>query len=197
MRLIAVSQRVDVIAARGERRDALDQRWTRFLESCGLAPLLMPNDEDAAAGLFRAVPCAGVLLTGGNDLGADAPERDRTENRLIDEALARSLPVLGVCRGMQLIQQRYGARLTRVEGHAAKERSITRGGSTLTRTCYHNWGAVETVPDLEILARAEDQVIEEVRHRRLPIRGVMWHPERSDLPSPEDVALFHAVFQKV
>lgn len=197
MRLIAVSQRVDVIAARGERRDALDQRWTRFLAQCGLSPLLMPNDEEAAAAIFGAVSCAGVLLTGGNDLGADAPERDRTENRLIDEALARSLPVLGVCRGMQLIQQRYGVPLARVEGHAAKERSITREGSTLMRTCYHNWGTFETVPDLEILARAEDRVIEEVRHRRLPIRGMMWHPERSERPSPEDVSLFHSVFQKV
>ena len=48
-----------------------------------------------------------MVLTGGNDLaalGGDAPERDATENALLDAAESRRLPVIGVCRGMQVIQ---------------------------------------------------------------------------------------------
>ncbi len=55
MKLVAVSQRVDVKRSRGERRDALDQNWTRFLGAAGLRPLLMPNDAAAARELVAGL----------------------------------------------------------------------------------------------------------------------------------------------
>src|SRR5580698_10911742 len=105
MKTIAITQRVAVIPQYGERRDCLDQAWARFIAACGLLPLALPNIPEVALSLFRNVDVAGLLLTGGNDLaalGGDAPERDATENALVDDAEARGLPVLGVCRGMQL-----------------------------------------------------------------------------------------------
>ena len=198
MMLLAVSQRVDLVPGRAEKRDALDQRWTHFLSHCGFAPLLMPNQPETAVRLFAATRCAGVLLTGGNDLqglGGDSPERDRTEHLLINQALVQNLPVLGVCRGMQLIQQRYGTTLQPVRGHVASDRVIDRSGTPLVRTCYHRFGATQTASDLEILSRAEDGVIEEVRHLSLPVRGLMWHPERPERPAIEDVALFQSFFK--
>jgi len=87
MRLIAISQRVAVAPPSGERRDCLDQAWIKFMATCGLTPLPVPNDEQAAQSLCNAMPVNGILLTGGNDLsayGGDAPERDATESVLID-----------------------------------------------------------------------------------------------------------------
>jgi|CXWL01.1.fsa_nt_gi putative glutamine amidotransferase len=197
MILLAVSQRVDLVPGRAEKRDALDQRWAHFLAHCGFAPILMPNHPETAAGLFVSTGCAGVLLTGGNDLqglGGDAPERDRTEHLLIDKALEKHIPVLGVCRGMQLIQQRYGTTLKQVEGHVAAEHVIDRSGSSLVRTCYHRYAATKTVSALEILARTNDGVIEEVRHVALPMRGLMWHPERQEQPATADIELFRSFF---
>ncbi len=81
MKLIAVSQRVD-ISASGERRDALDQRWFSFLSKCKLLPILIPNCLESAKSIVKLLQLGGVLLTGGNDLssyGGDAPERDETE----------------------------------------------------------------------------------------------------------------------
>ncbi len=82
MKAVAITQRVSVVADYGERRDCLDQDWTRFLEACGVLPVVMPNVLGVALALCERADVSGVVLTGGNDLdalGGDAPERDAVE----------------------------------------------------------------------------------------------------------------------
>lgn len=193
---VAVTQRVVVDPAHGTRSDALDQRWWPFLRSCGLTGVPVPNDPAAAARLMRAVPCDGLLLTGGNDLaelGGDAPERDATEAALLDLAAAAGLPVLAVCRGMQLLLRRCGVPLTRVDGHVAARQRVRIGGRERTVNSYHTWAATGVRPPLRAWATGPGGVVKAVRHRE--VIGVMWHPERlpPDLAA-EDRELFHHHF---
>lgn len=193
MKLVAVSQRVSVDAAHGERRDCLDQRWSSFLVECGVMPLLIPNHPDAAMTLVRSLPIVGVLLTGGNTLvahGGDAPERDRTEELLLHFALQSSLPVVGVCRGMQVIQHHFGVTLSPVAGHVARDHSVTTGFARTVVNSFHEYGATVSVPGLAVTARADDGVVEAVRHASHCVVGMMWHPERSDPFRPDDLAVF-------
>ncbi|TAJ17135.1 MAG: hypothetical protein EPO68_09900 [Planctomycetota bacterium] len=195
MKLVLVSQRVVVDAATGERRDALDQAWHPFLEKCGLVAVPVPNDPTTADWLCASVDWAGVLLTGGNDLaslGGDAPERDRVEEILVASALDARRPVLGVCRGMQFLLAYDGAKLERVDGHARTEHALV--GESRRVNSYHRFGCREAPAELAVLARAQDGVIEAVRHRDFALRGVMWHPERGGAAHPDDVALFREWF---
>jgi putative glutamine amidotransferase len=198
MKTVAITQRVHVVPEHGERRDCLDQAWPRFLSACGLLTLPLPNVAEVALSLFAAADIAGLVLSGGNDLaalGGDAPERDGTENALLDAAEMRGLPVLGVCRGMQVIQHRCAIPLRRVEGHAARQHAISADGSARQVNSYHRYAAVGSQAPLEAWAVADDGVVEAVRHPTLPISAIMWHPERNAPFAAADVELFRRVFK--
>ncbi len=197
MTLIAVSQRVAVDPRYSERRDCLDQAWIKFLTACGLTPVVIPNDVTAARVLCDTMPIKGVLLTGGNDLvafGGDAPERDRTENALIDFAREQSLPVMGVCRGMQMIQHRCGIALVPVADHVTPRQIIFINREQVEVNSYHRFGAKETRPPLESWALAADGVVKAVRHTAERTIGIMWHPERLQPFAHRDLALFQNFF---
>lgn len=196
MKRILVSQRVD-ISAHGERRDALDQRWVQLLAACGLATIPVPNLAENVAALFSLPEIAGVLLTGGNDLpscGGDVPERDATETALIEGAVQHQLPVLGVCHGMQVIQSRYGVTLEAVAGHVMPEQDILINGVRTQVNSYHRYGTRSSSNDLPVWAVADDGVVKAVRHVKLPIVGIMWHPERIKPWAARDCALIRQHF---
>ena len=198
MKKIAVTQRVSVVATNGERRDCLDQAWPRFLAACGLMPLPLPNVIDVAMALCAGADVAGLLLTGGNDLaclGGDAPERDATENELLDMAEAQGLPILGVCRGMQVIQQRCAIPLHRVDGHVTRQQIIRIDGAPTEVNSYHRFAAFESRPPLDVWAVADDGVVKAIRHAARSMTGIMWHPERMEPFKASDLALFRRVFQ--
>jgi putative glutamine amidotransferase len=194
---IAVSQRVVVDPATGERRDALDQRWVSLLQAAGAITLPVPNHPSSLAHFLAAVAPDGILLTGGNDLaslGGDAPERDETENALISHALKTGLPLLGVCRGMQMLQTRFGVRLVRVEGHVAPTQTIVFDGNRIAVNSYHCWGSRETAEGLVVCGLSDDGIVKAVRSVRGRLMGIMWHPERTAPPRVEDIALLREFF---
>ena len=185
MKKIFLSQRTVREERYGETRDALDQRWHRLCEACGLLPVLLPNHAPTAKRLVDSMPdVAGFLMTGGNDSG----EREAAEHFTLQHMIDKKLPVFGVCHGMQVIQRHFGVAVDKVPGHVAHAMEITIEGKPATVNSYHNLGARQTVPELEIWAQASDGVIKAVRHTSLPLVGIMWHPERCDPFGADDIA---------
>lgn len=194
---VGVTQRVAVIPSYGERRDCLDQNWSRFLSACGLMPVLLPNIPKVSLSLCSEQGVSGLVLTGGNDLtslGGDAPERDDTESALLDMAQALALPVLGVCRGMQMLQERAGITLQRVQGHVTPRQCVQINDQARVVNSYHRYGAFNSVRSLEIWAKSDDGVVKAVRHSKERVVGIMWHPERMQPFSPADIELFQEIF---
>lgn len=197
MRWVAVSQRVVIDPATATRYDGLDQRWWAFLGFCGLGAVPVPNEPDGAVRLIERTAVSGVLLTGGNDLiecGGDAPERDATEHALLDHAGERHLPVLAVCRGMQLLLRRFGARLREVPGHVAAHQVITVDGQDRPVNSYHHWAATSVPAPLVATAATVDGVVKAVRHESAPWEGIMWHPERLQPFAEQDRRMFRTRF---
>ena len=196
MKTILVTQRVDLVADYDERRDALDQDWVALVQEAGLVPELVPNNRAWVERRLAAGPPPPLLLTGGDSLavcGGLVPERDQVEGMLLEAALAGGVPVLGVCRGMQVIQDHFGGKLERVPGHVADEQEIEIEGRTAVVNSYHEWGSREAPAGLKVWARAADGVVKAVRHSSLPVWGIMWHPERIHPFRREDLDLLRRV----
>lgn len=194
MKAILTTQRADLIPAYGERRDALDQRWTAFLRETGALPVPCPNDPDAAEALLARIQPEGILLTGGNSplaYGGDAPERDAVDRLLIAWAENRRLPLIGVCRGMQSLILYFGGALQPVENHRATRHLLT-GEPSREVNSYHTLAARALPEDgpLQATAQTADGVLEAVTHRALPMLGIMWHPEREQPFAEADIDLF-------
>jgi anthranilate synthase/aminodeoxychorismate synthase-like glutamine amidotransferase len=120
--------------------------------------------------------------------GPGTPERAGRSIEVIRAAAERGIPLLGVCLGHQAIAVAHGAVVGRapVVMHGKTSR-IAHEGDGLFRglsnpfeaTRYHSLSVrEETLPaDLRVTARSEDGIVMGLRHRRLPIHGVQFHPE--------------------
>ncbi len=202
--VIAVTQRVEVIASYDERRDALDQRWSKFAKELGAIALPLPNVPiDQAHDLLSAVSPRMIVLSGGNSISSHtpdapdaAPERDMFEGRLLELAGAEQLPVVGVCRGLQMINTWFGGGLSPIENHAGSRHNITQNADSAefptNVNSYHNWAIApeDLAPDLTPLAWDDAGNIEAFRHSTQNVTAIMWHPEREQEPHPLDLELF-------
>ncbi|MBK5417402.1 gamma-glutamyl-gamma-aminobutyrate hydrolase family protein [Pseudomonas sp. TH31] len=193
MKVVAVSQRVDVLPERGESRDALDQRLIDFLLAGGYLPVPVPNGlQDDLHDWLNAVSPQAIVLSGGNDIG-QCSARDVTESRLLDHARAQGLPVLGICRGMQMIAHWSGGELKPVKGHVRTRHQLS-GRIVAEVNSYHGLALDGCPPGFEVQARSEDGEIEAIGHLNLPWEGWMWHPEREDVFAAHDVDRLKQLF---
>lgn len=200
---VAVSQRVVRDPASGERRDALAQEWAACFDALGIVPLLVPNTMRRCTSLLDFWRVDAILLTGGNtpcapgvDPGDDAaPERDRTERELVRHARAKRVPLVGVCRGAQMIDLYFGGRLRPVRDarvHAGTTHRVTlaswTGSTSATVNSFHRWSLdASSLPEpLVPFVWDDDGDVEAFHHRDESIVGLMWHPER---PAPHEPAL--------
>ncbi|TRW50198.1 glutamine amidotransferase [Aliidiomarina halalkaliphila] len=211
---IAVTQRVEFISAYLETRDCLDQAWSRLLEDLGILTIPIPNSLKDPVAWLKKIDIDGVIFSGGNDLcslpGAKntSQARDSTEKKLLNYLSTTEIPVLGVCRGMQMIHHYLGGQLIPVKNHAGAEHNIKLLGkphemlqagykSNEQVNSFHTWGiSFDTLPEkLCPLADDESGQIEAFKHLRLPWWGIMWHPERKSNVQMKDRKLIEHIFK--
>lgn len=185
MKKVIVSQRVDQITDRNEVRDAVDQKLIIWLLECNLMPFPVPNvlcanqnKKKMLNSWIDTISADGVILSGGNDIGK-CTERDLTESVLIDYARRENKPLLGICRGMQMIGHNAEVKIIPVKGHVRKYHNIF-GEISGNVNSYHNSALEECPEEYRITAKSEDGIIEAIAHKSMNWEGWMWHPEREN-----------------
>jgi len=144
-------------------------------------PNSLIQSDNLVTWLNKIVPNA-LLLSGGNNIG-DFTARDSTEKYLLQYSEKNSLPVLGICRGMQMLAHYSGSGLVKVEHHVRTRHKLIENafGYGLPRqevNSYHEMALAECPSGYNISARSDDRTIEAITHSILPWEGWMWHPER-------------------
>ena len=209
---IGLTQRMITLPEIHETRDSLDQRWINLLTELGFMPIPIPNLLKSIDYYLDELQLDGVVLTGGGDIKeyaaprAATPERDRLEHALIEYCDSRKKPLLGVCRGMQVLVNHYGGRLERVYNHIAVRHNVKFSDSLpmdadqpCTVNSFHEFGVTkECIPaNLSPVAGADDSTVEAVSDNTKRFVGIMWHPEREQSLVEWDRALILKLFRNV
>ncbi len=155
-----------------------------------------------------------LVLSGGGDMGIKSgaygsqtkdlliggvkEDRDELELALLRKAEEIKMPVLGICRGLQVINVYLEGTLWPDIGQGGFDGSMHRDGEggeppigdtphwtemegkEFEVTSHHHQGVRKLGQDLQILSKSSDGMIEAVKHESLPWFAVQWHPERTD-----------------
>jgi len=191
IRRIGITLRIEHIEQYNEKRDAISHDWTKFLENFNSLPVFIPNTLSSTKQFLEEMKLDGLIMSGGDNKGDDI-ERDKTEQEIIELAVKHEIPLLGICRGMQVINDFFGGKLTVANDskHVAKYHNIELVDNNFRKffdterievNSFHNNIIKNEMigNDLQVFALSEnDETVEGFYHKNLPIIGVMWHPER-------------------
>ena len=168
-------------------------------------PLVPPSTDEVSNGKFSALLRRGFARIGHRlrrEVGVGyiqvEPERDKMEFSLLDDAMKRDIPILGICRGAQMIHVYFGGTLyldirgfkfetPHIRSVLPKKRVIIEPGSKLaevmqTTTCYinslHKQAVDKLGNNLSVAAKDQNGIVQAVEHISHPfLIGVQWHPE--------------------
>lgn len=198
----------------GYRRSYVNEDYVDSVVKNGGVPYIIPytdNDEVVKCQLDNV---QGLILSGGHDvdphlygeellpkIGPIWPERDHFDMLLLQMAEAKQMPVLGVCRGAQIINVAHGGSLYQdisyrteltykhEQGHTPDlptHKVQIKAGSLLAQilgrsecmvNSFHHQLIKKIAPDLIEVARAGDGVPEALENKAGNVLAIQWHPE--------------------
>jgi gamma-glutamyl-gamma-aminobutyrate hydrolase PuuD len=208
MKKIAITQRLIKNQSYFEIREGLDIKWGKLLKKSKFMPIILPI-EFSFKKYFDVVKIDGIILTGGNDINRInknnlSLKRDIFEKKLIKYAIKNHIPILGSCRGMQIIAEYFGASFKKVKGqisirHRLKINKKSKYFNELKKissvNSFHNY-AIDILPkNLIVSATNPDGMIKSIEHKKYKIFGQMWHTERENYFKDSQINLIKKIFK--
>lgn len=198
----------------GYKRAYVNKDYVDAVIRAGGVPLIIPFSTDKEVIISQAQLIDGLILSGGHDIspynygqepsqkiGETFPERDTYEIILLEESKKRNIPILGICRGFQLINVAAGGTLYQdlslIPGNILKHNQVSNptlkthkveikensfissifGKETMINS-FHHQVINKVANDFIVVAKASDGVVEAIEHKTYKfLVAVQWHPE--------------------
>jgi putative glutamine amidotransferase len=210
MKKIAITQRLIENNSYYEIREALDINYCKFVQACGFLPIVLSYEVDFKK-YFDEIKIDGVMLTGGNDLNSINPndlskKRDDFEKEILEYCISEDIPILGICRGMQLIAEYFGSHLIKVENEVnTRSKLLVNETSKYVKelkeikeiNSFHNFAIENLSNDFIVSAKNNVNIIKAIEHKNKKIFAQMWHSEREKKFKNEEISLIRNFYGSV
>ncbi len=218
MKNVLITQRIGK-DKHGEYYDYLEASYIKYFNKYNINPIILPNNIKDAIDFYQKNKCTRIILTGGDDIcpslydkqsekiNHNFYQRDLNEKKLTEYSVKNKIPILGICRGFQIINVCLGGKLTKDISKITKSLSERKHKVNFTKdfievikkksilvNSFHNQGIVEKqlANELIPLGFSEDgKLVELYKHSKLPILGIQWHPERKNFSKSFDEYIFN------
>lgn len=184
---IIITQRSDFLPDRNEWRDSLDQSFHALLADQNIILLPISNTQSDPVSFCEEMNINGAILTGGNSISEKASDysacRNNLELALLQYMEDKKFPVVGICRGFQLINQYFDGKVVKISKHIGRNHSMIMQDTLHQHevNSFHRYGITskDLAKPLIGLGFSEDGSVEMARHKTLPWLAMMFHPERT------------------
>ena len=168
---------------------SLSKDWYDYSNKIGFN--LIPWDYKMTTRLLRKKKIHGIIFSGGNDLfnnhkNKENRYRDTMEKKLLKYNLVKNIPILGICRGFQLISSYFKKSTKKCKNHVGKSHNLSLAKSKfidfkkLTVNSFHNFGVYDLSNNFDIISLHKDKSIEIAEHKSKNLLCLMFHPERNN-----------------
>lgn len=201
----------------GKVKEFINQVYLKVLNQYDFEPLLLTTENIKSKELFKL--CDGFIIPGGDDIDPAYfneennglskeinPEVDTADKIIVEYAKENKIPLLGICRGIQVINVFLGGSIYQDIGNDHKHiisdhkvitypNHLLRFRKTIAVNSYHHQAINKLAPEISVIARHVDGTIEAIIHNQLPMFGVQWHPEL--LPDSEETEIIFSTFRNL
>ena len=167
--------------------DFIDHYWLNYFEKKNINYYLVPNKKKLSQKKIEEINL--LIIPGGNDVSNSlntSKIRNIIETNLIKICFKKKIPILGICRGAQLLNKSFGGKIKKVKKHKRTRHNISFVNKEIVKkkllnvNSFHNDGIKKN--DLskvfKMLASDKDENVEMFISKDKKIIGTMWHPER-------------------
>lgn len=197
----------------GYERAYVNNDYVQSVKKAGGTPVILPIISDYETVKNQIEAMDSIIISGGFDVnpliygeepsqkqGFLCPERDEYDLMVIKAAMELNKPILGICRGVQILNAALGGTLyqdlSQIEGcyikHVQESKPDTAGhsveivkgtklysilGEKIITNSFHHQAIKDLAPGFKVAARSKDGVIEAIEKDEGFVIGIQWHPE--------------------